>query len=199
MTDYPGTYRARCVSVKGDKITAYVPQVFGDERITITSRTGDLPDPNSNGWVMFESAQASLPVWVSSAVTGSTVTRTESSAVPEVVAWNGVTFAAGTSLSVGTITIPVGASVISTNGVLISSGPDLNGSEGVLFDPVLDSYVLGGGQQFHRNGQVTSLSGTAVVSLPGPLVCDVRVTAGAEGEATVTSTGLVSVAPAVVV
>jgi hypothetical protein len=71
MSSYPGIYRARCIGVTGDEIKAYVPQVFGVLPITTNNRTGALPSPNTNGWVSFEGAQASLPVWVSHSGSGS--------------------------------------------------------------------------------------------------------------------------------
>jgi hypothetical protein len=67
MSSYPGIYRARCIGVTGEDVKAYVPQVFGNVPIIVSNKTGEAPAPNSNGWVIFESAQASLPVWVTSA------------------------------------------------------------------------------------------------------------------------------------
>lgn len=71
---YPGVYRAKCIAVSGNEITAYIPQVFATTPVPFTSRTGVLPSAGDTGWVMFEGGRSGYPVWLSPAgASGSTV------------------------------------------------------------------------------------------------------------------------------
>lgn len=63
--NYGGVYRAKCLSIQHTSFVVVIPQVFGTEKVMIFSRTGPMPKLNDQGWVAFESGEASLPVWIS--------------------------------------------------------------------------------------------------------------------------------------
>lgn len=64
MAVYPSIYRAKAVRIDPSSIQAFVPQVFGDTPITISSFLGAKPGP-SMGWVFFQSGDPDFPVWAS--------------------------------------------------------------------------------------------------------------------------------------
>ena len=74
---YSGIYKARCVSVTGSEITAYVPQMFGDVKITMQSAIGGYPTAGSFGYVVFEGGDPSFPVWAGSNYTSATAAEDE--------------------------------------------------------------------------------------------------------------------------
>ena len=64
MAEYPSIYRAKAVKLDGTRLTAYVPQVFGDTTVTIEDYVGGLPTTFPEmGWVSFQSGLADMPVW----------------------------------------------------------------------------------------------------------------------------------------
>ena len=60
---YPGIYKARCVSVSGTDITAYVPQIFGDVKVVMQSAIDAYPLPGVFGYVVFEGGDPAFPIW----------------------------------------------------------------------------------------------------------------------------------------
>lgn len=73
---YSGIYKARCVAVTGAQITAYVPQLFGDVRITMQTAIGGYPDAGSFGFVVFEGGDPAFPVWAGSSVVAASSSST---------------------------------------------------------------------------------------------------------------------------
>lgn len=165
MTNYPGAYRARCISTQGDKITAYVPQVFGDTRVIITSRTGAIPASNSNGWVIFESAQASLPVWVST-TTETLVPTTSTEAVDpgrDTYLFRGVVPAGG-EVSCFTVSFPSDAFRVHFNFIIRG----MNGESLLPYgDPPPYSIGLGVGFISQRLGDPDTYSQLLPIDLEG--------------------------------
>jgi hypothetical protein len=66
---YHGVFKARCVAVKSNEITVYVPQVFGDTPITTTNVVGSYPPPGTFGYVSFEGGDPAYPVWLGTSAT----------------------------------------------------------------------------------------------------------------------------------
>jgi hypothetical protein len=67
MGSYPGLYKAKAVSIDGTKLSAYIPQVFGDTLVIIEDSVGTL-GPVGMGWVIFHSGSADMPVWLGSTI-----------------------------------------------------------------------------------------------------------------------------------
>ena len=61
MAVYPIIYRAKAVQATATKLTAYVPQVFGDVSVEITDFLG--PPVAGMGWVFFQAGNPEHPVW----------------------------------------------------------------------------------------------------------------------------------------
>lgn len=83
MNQYPGVYRAKAVQVVNGVITAYVPQVLGDQPVTITSALGGFPTGPSIGWVLFEAGLAERPVWSTGTIVGFDVLGIEVQVSPD--------------------------------------------------------------------------------------------------------------------
>src|SRR4051794_14550282 len=64
MTDYGGSYKATCVAVLSDHITATVPQLFAAAAIDVYKFAGSRPAAADPGWVTFESERPERPVWM---------------------------------------------------------------------------------------------------------------------------------------
>lgn len=60
---YPAIYRARVTRIDGQRLTVFVPQVFGEASIVIDTFVGNLPTEAGLGWVMFEGGNPEFPVW----------------------------------------------------------------------------------------------------------------------------------------
>ena len=61
---FSGIFKSRCVAVKGDELTVYVPQVFGDTAITTNNVIDVYPKAGSFGYVTFEGGDPSFPIWI---------------------------------------------------------------------------------------------------------------------------------------
>lgn len=62
MASYPGIYRAKAVSLTGTKLTAFIPQVFGNTSVVIQDYAG--APATGMGWVAFHGGNAEMPVWI---------------------------------------------------------------------------------------------------------------------------------------
>ena len=67
MPTFTSIYRAKAVRYSGNTLTAFVPQVFGDQAIEIPHIIGE---PVGMGWVLFEAGNPAFPVWLSEALSG---------------------------------------------------------------------------------------------------------------------------------
>ena len=65
---YPSLYRAKAVAVTGGRVKAYIPQIFGDTEITITSFVGGPPTEPGMGWISFQAGNPEFPVWMGAGV-----------------------------------------------------------------------------------------------------------------------------------
>src|SRR4051812_39240021 len=63
MATFPGLYRAKSVKLDGQKLTAQIPQVYGEATVIIGDFVGDMPTTVGMGWVSFRSGDAAFPVW----------------------------------------------------------------------------------------------------------------------------------------
>ena len=62
---YPGIYRAKALRLDtGNQLAALIPQIFGEETVTITAFVGDPPAASEMGWVAFHGGMPSNPVWL---------------------------------------------------------------------------------------------------------------------------------------
>jgi hypothetical protein len=61
---YPGVYRAKAQRLDGTKLTANVPQVFGEQDVIITAFVGSPPTSSEMGWVAFHGGRPEFPVWL---------------------------------------------------------------------------------------------------------------------------------------
>ena len=73
---FSGIFKARCVAVKGDELTVYVPQVFGDTSITTNNVVDVYPKAGSFGYVTFEGGDPAFPIWIGTSA-GPYYTNTE--------------------------------------------------------------------------------------------------------------------------
>jgi microcystin-dependent protein len=74
---YSGIYKARCVNVTGSEITAYVPQMFGDVKVTMQAAIGGYPSAGSFGYVVFEGGDPAFPIWAGSSSVSASYTEDE--------------------------------------------------------------------------------------------------------------------------
>lgn len=63
MATFPSIYRAKATQFDGTTVTAFVPQVFGDQPLTITDFVGT--PAVGMGWVFFQAGNPEFPVWTS--------------------------------------------------------------------------------------------------------------------------------------
>ena len=87
MAVFPGIYRAKASSRVGTNLTAFVPQVFGEQSITIKDFVGSAPSTAEMGWVAFQGGNPEFPVWFGATAVG-TGTGTGGGFVSDVV-WQG--------------------------------------------------------------------------------------------------------------
>lgn len=67
---YPAIYRARATQIDGLRVTAFVPQVFGETSITVDTFLGGPPTEPGLGWVMFQGGNPEFPVWAGNLASG---------------------------------------------------------------------------------------------------------------------------------
>lgn len=63
MTTFPGLYRAKSVKIDGTKLTAQIPQVYGEATVIVSDFIGAMPSAVGMGWVSFHAGDAAFPVW----------------------------------------------------------------------------------------------------------------------------------------
>lgn len=145
---YAGVYRAKCVAVSGNEITAYIPQVYATKSVTFTSRTGVPPSPGDTGWVMFEGGRADYPVWVSltgSSGTPTVVTNVTPSPLPVGKILSGTLESGAPMSEVGTVSFPKGPHMVDMWFSILGSDPDSTLSDfNVSFDPQPNYLVVSG-------------------------------------------------------
>lgn len=61
---YPGIYRAKAQRLDGTRLTANIPQVFGEQAVVITAFVGAAPTTSEMGWVAFHGGRPEYPVWL---------------------------------------------------------------------------------------------------------------------------------------
>ena len=71
---YPGIYRAKALRLDGSNLAALIPQIFGEETVTITAFVGSPPAVSEMGWVAFHGGLPSNPVWLGTGIGGGTGT-----------------------------------------------------------------------------------------------------------------------------
>jgi hypothetical protein len=74
---YPGIYRAKAVSINGTKLSAFIPQVFGDVPVTVENFVGEIPIAAAMGWVSFQGGNPEFPVWHGGGIGGGGGTVTD--------------------------------------------------------------------------------------------------------------------------
>ena len=78
---YPGVYRAKAARLDGSRLTAYVPQVFGEQPVTVVDFVGGPPTDAQMGWVSFHGGHPEHPVWLGTGIAGGGGTGTVSDVV----------------------------------------------------------------------------------------------------------------------
>lgn len=64
MSQFTGVFRGKAAQVNGLSITAFVPQVFGEQPIMISDFIGNIPTLPEMGWVLFQAGNPEFPVWI---------------------------------------------------------------------------------------------------------------------------------------
>jgi hypothetical protein len=64
MGRFTGVFRGKAVQVNGLSITAFVPQVYGEQPIVVSDFIGDVPSDPGMGWVLFQAGNPEFPVWI---------------------------------------------------------------------------------------------------------------------------------------
>jgi hypothetical protein len=64
MGRFTGVFRGKAVQVNGLSITAFVPQVYGEQPIVVSDFIGDVPADPGMGWVLFQAGNPEFPVWI---------------------------------------------------------------------------------------------------------------------------------------
>lgn len=67
---FPAIYRARATRIDGLRVTAFVPQVFGESSIIVDTFLGGPPTEPGLGWVMFQGGNPEFPVWAGNLASG---------------------------------------------------------------------------------------------------------------------------------
>ena len=129
---YPSLYRAKAVQYDGKTLSAFVPQIFGDQSISIAQVIGE---PTGMGWVLFEAGNPAFPVWLNDNSGGSGGGSLVDDAVLDV--------SGGTGISV---TGPPAYPIVSNTGVLgVTAGTNVTVNNTDPQRPIISSTGGGGG------------------------------------------------------
>lgn len=77
MAVYPSVYRARVTQIRGRRVTALIPQVFGEAPVEITNFLGAIPVRLRMGWAFFQGGNPEFPVFATGGSLNISVTEPE--------------------------------------------------------------------------------------------------------------------------